>query len=59
MKIACIGPSGEALSLLAGVVSERGRMAARNGVGAVMGSKKLKAVAVAGGVQTIAPANPG
>jgi aldehyde:ferredoxin oxidoreductase len=59
MKIACIGPSGEARSLLAGVVSERGRMAARNGVGAVMGSKKLKAVAVAGGVQTIAPANPG
>lgn len=59
MKIACIGPSGEARSLLAGVVSERGRMAARNGVGAVMGSKKLKAVAVSGGAQIIAPANPG
>jgi len=58
MKIACIGPSGEALSLLAGVVSERGRIAARNGVGAVMGSKRLKAVAVAGGTQKIAPANP-
>ncbi len=59
MKIACIGPSGEALSLLAGVVSERGRIAARNGVGAVMGSKRLKAVAVAGGTQKIAPSNPG
>jgi aldehyde:ferredoxin oxidoreductase len=58
MKISCIGPSGEAASLLAGVVSERGRMAARNGVGAVMGSKKLKAVAVAGGTHTIAPSNP-
>jgi aldehyde:ferredoxin oxidoreductase len=58
MKISCIGPSGEAGSLLAGVVSERGRMAARNGVGAVMGSKKLKAVAVAGGTHRIAPANP-
>jgi aldehyde:ferredoxin oxidoreductase len=58
-KISCIGPSGEACSLLAGVVSERGRMAARNGVGAVMGSKKLKAVAVSGGTHTITPANPG
>jgi aldehyde:ferredoxin oxidoreductase len=42
IKISCIGPSGELLSLLAGVVSERGRMAARNGIGALMGSKKLK-----------------
>jgi aldehyde:ferredoxin oxidoreductase len=58
IKIACIGPSGESMSLLAGVVSERGRIAARNGVGAVMGSKKLKAVAVKGGVHTIAPADP-
>ncbi len=58
IKIACIGPSGEAKSLLAGIVSERGRIAARNGVGAVMGSKLLKAVAVKGGVQAIAPADP-
>jgi aldehyde:ferredoxin oxidoreductase len=58
IKIACIGPAGESLSLLAGIVSERGRIAARNGVGAVMGSKKLKAVVVKGGVQTIAPADP-
>ncbi len=58
MKISCIGPSGELMSLLAGVVSERGRMAARNGVGAVMGSKKLKAVAVSGGVRKITAADP-
>jgi aldehyde:ferredoxin oxidoreductase len=58
IKIACIGPSGESVSLLAGIVSERGRIAARNGVGAVMGSKKLKAFAVRGGVQPITPANP-
>jgi aldehyde:ferredoxin oxidoreductase len=57
LKIACIGPSGESMSLLAGIVSERGRIAARNGVGAVMGSKRLKAVAVKGGVQTIAVAD--
>jgi aldehyde:ferredoxin oxidoreductase len=58
MKIACIGPAGEFLSLLAGVVSERGRIAARNGVGAVMGSKRLKAVAVKGGIQQIAAEDP-
>jgi aldehyde:ferredoxin oxidoreductase len=57
-KIACIGPAGECGSLLAGIVSERGRIAARNGVGAVMGSKKLKAVVVKGGVRTISPADP-
>jgi len=59
MKISCIGQAGEAVSLLAGVVSERGRMAARNGVGAVMGSKRLKAVAVSGGRREIVPMNPG
>jgi aldehyde:ferredoxin oxidoreductase len=58
IKIACIGPAGESMSLLAGIVSERGRIAARNGVGAVMGSKKLKAVVVKGGVQPIVPADP-
>jgi len=45
-KIACVGPGGEQQSLLAGIVHEKGRIAARSGVGAVMGSKKLKAVAV-------------
>ena len=48
-KVACIGPAGEAKSLLAGIVSERGRIAARGGAGAVMGSKNLKAIAVRGG----------
>lgn len=58
IKIACIGPSGELVSLLAGIVSERGRIAARNGVGAVMGSKRLKAIAVMGGAKTIKAADP-
>ena len=58
IKIACIGPAGEAKSLLSGIVSERGRIAARNGVGAVMGSKRLKAVVVKGGAQTIVPVDP-
>ncbi len=45
-RIACVGPAGEKQSLLAGIVHEKGRIAARSGVGAVMGSKKIKALAV-------------
>lgn len=44
-KIACIGPAGERLVRFAAIVSGR-RTAARCGVGAVMGSKKLKAVVI-------------
>jgi len=47
-EIACIGPSGEKLSLIAAVMNNKGRAAGRSGLGAVMGSKKLKAVAVLG-----------
>ena len=47
-KVACIGPGGENLSLLAGVVNDGYRLAARSGVGALMGKKKLKAIAVHG-----------
>ncbi|MDP2949931.1 MAG: aldehyde ferredoxin oxidoreductase C-terminal domain-containing protein, partial [Chloroflexota bacterium] len=43
-SIACIGPAGENLSYMAGICNERGRLAGRSGLGAVMGSKKLKAV---------------
>ena len=45
-SVACIGQAGEKISLMAGVCNDRGRVAARSGLGAVMGSKKLKAVAV-------------
>ena len=47
-QVAVIGPAGEKLSLMAGITNDRGRIAARSGVGAVMGSKKLKAVVCAG-----------
>lgn len=47
-KVACIGPGGEKLSLMAGVVNDNYRLAARSGVGALMGQKKLKAIAVRG-----------
>lgn len=46
--VACIGQAGEKLSLISGICNEGGRIAARSGVGAVMGSKKLKAVVLAG-----------
>ena len=43
-SVACIGPAGETLSYMAGICNERGRLAARSGLGAVMGSKKVKAI---------------
>jgi aldehyde:ferredoxin oxidoreductase len=48
VKTACIGPAGEKLSLISGIVNDDGRLAARCGLGAVMGAKKLKAVVVRG-----------
>lgn len=48
LQVACIGPAGEKVALIASVMNNKGRAAARSGLGAVMGSKKLKAVAVQG-----------
>jgi aldehyde:ferredoxin oxidoreductase len=47
-RVACIGPAGENLVKMAAVMNDHGRAAGRTGMGAVMGSKKLKAVAVRG-----------
>ena len=49
-KVSCIGPAGENISLLAGIFTDghEARVAARCGLGAVMGSKKLKAIVVHG-----------
>lgn len=47
-QVASIGPAGEKLSLLACVINDKGRAAGRSGLGAVMGSKRLKAIAVRG-----------
>ena len=47
-KVACIGPAGEKQVLFACIMNEMHRAAGRSGVGAVMGSKNLKAVAVVG-----------
>jgi aldehyde:ferredoxin oxidoreductase len=47
-RVACIGPAGEQLVRFAAVMNDKDRAAGRSGVGAVMGSKNLKAVAVRG-----------
>jgi aldehyde:ferredoxin oxidoreductase len=48
LRAAVIGPAGEKLSLLACVMNDGHRAAGRGGPGAVLGAKKLKAVAVRG-----------
>jgi aldehyde:ferredoxin oxidoreductase len=47
-RVLTIGPAGEKLALLACVMNEKYRAAGRSGVGAVMGSKNLKAIVVRG-----------
>jgi len=47
-KVACIGPAGENKVLIASIMNDEHRAAGRSGVGAVMGSKNLKAVVVRG-----------
>ena len=47
-RVTCIGQAGEKLSLISCVMTDRGSAAGRSGLGAVMGSKKLKAVAARG-----------
>ncbi|HJX24267.1 MAG TPA: aldehyde ferredoxin oxidoreductase family protein [Candidatus Bathyarchaeia archaeon] len=48
LKVATIGPAGERLVLISAVINDYGRAAARGGPGAIMGNKKLKAVAIRG-----------
>lgn len=50
-RIASIGPAGECLCRMACIVNEGGRTAGRGGVGAVMGSKRLKAIAARGSMR--------
>ncbi len=50
-EITCIGQAGEKVALISCVMNNKGRAAGRSGLGAVMGSKKLKAVAVKGNME--------
>lgn len=49
-QVSCIGPAGEKLSKIAGIFTDgyEGRTAARCGLGAIAGAKKVKAIAVYG-----------
>ncbi len=47
-RVLTIGPAGERQLLLACIMNDRYRAAGRSGVGAVMGSKNLKAIVVRG-----------
>ena len=57
LRVAGIGPAGENLVRFACIVNDKHRAAGRSGVGAVMGSKNLKAIAVRGnqGVRVARP----
>lgn len=52
VKVMSIGQAGENLVRYAAIVNDRGSLAGRTGMGAVMGSKKLKAVAFRGRAKT-------
>lgn len=53
MSVFGIGPAGENMVRFAALVGDGGHVAGHNGVGAVMGSKNLKAVAIARGKGTV------
>lgn len=57
-QVSCIGPASEKLSLISGISTDKGRFAARSGLGAVMGSKKLKAVVLVNGSYEAPVAHP-
>jgi aldehyde:ferredoxin oxidoreductase len=57
IRVASIGLAGEKLSKMACIINEKTRAAGRTGLGAVMGSKNLKAIAVRG-TRDIAVAKP-
>jgi len=56
-QVVCIGPAGENQVVYAAIMSGIGNAAARTGLGAVMGAKNLKAVAVhgTGGIKIARP----
>lgn len=56
-KVSLIGPGGEHMSKIACIINDKDRATGRTGVGAVMGSKKLKAVVVRG-TGSVRPADP-
>lgn len=58
VEVAQCGPAGERLVLTANIMNMANRANGRTGLGAVMGSKNLKAVAVRGASKKVAIADP-
>ncbi len=58
LSVYSIGPAGETLVRFAAIQGDYGHVASKNGCGAVMGKKKLKAVAIERGNKGIAAAHP-
>jgi aldehyde:ferredoxin oxidoreductase len=54
MSVISIGPAGENLVRFACLVADGGHVASHNGIGAVLGSKRVKAIAVERGANTLA-----
>ncbi len=48
IRVSSIGPAGELTTCLANITNDRNRQVGRSGMGAIMGSKNLKAIAVRG-----------
>jgi len=48
IRVACIGPAGEKRVLLSCIINDEGRAPGRGGSGAILGAKRLKAIAVRG-----------
>jgi aldehyde:ferredoxin oxidoreductase len=58
LSVYSIGPAGENLVRFAAIQGDYGHVASKNGCGAVMGKKKLKAVAIVKGTKALAVAEP-
>jgi aldehyde:ferredoxin oxidoreductase len=58
MSVASVGPAGENRVKYAGIFIDHGHSASHNGLGAVMGAKKLKAIAVSRGKKQVSIDNP-
>jgi aldehyde:ferredoxin oxidoreductase len=58
LSVYSIGPAGEQLVRFAVIEGDYGHVASKNGCGAVMGKKKLKAVAIIRGTRALRVADP-
>jgi aldehyde:ferredoxin oxidoreductase len=58
LSVYSIGPAGENLVRFAAIQGDYGHVASKNGCGAVMGKKKLKAVAIVRGTKPLPVADP-